>query len=516
MPHNPVKERETFLKRGSRLCWRNVRRQRDAIRRWKDNAVAASDTFFDWLSEHQVAVALISTVTIGAAVTYTVLWPTLAAREGRSALLVVGCITFLGALLVLACLALSFLLLSTGSLALTARLLIACVSFVGAALCVLWFILHFLGQVLLVVPLFGLFLTTRSIQLWRGIFFTCPSRQCSYRGLPAYVCPQCGRVYDKLWPSRYGVLCHHCTQCDHKLPTLDCLGRSRLKRRCGNKNCRIPLLGRHSGRAPERLVALIGGPDSGKTCYLHMAVGQIVNGNGQLLPMRGRIDDPEQEEEFEAMWPRFIAGNLPSKTVAVPKAFQMYVRVGRKPCQLYLYDAPGEEFTSFAAMSRQRYAHLIEGFILLVDPMSFEAVAGPALSRNKTSLLDVVSSTLGTCLSGMEPGKDGRFATRAAVVISKADLPVVRSQIGAPGHREGSSAGCREALVAWGASGAIRALETHFTSVAYFTCSALGRDAGTQLGKPFQGSGLLEPLYWILKKANEDGFTDTSERQLVH
>ncbi len=35
----------------------------------------------------------------------------------------------------------------------------------------------------------------------------------------------------------------------------------------------------------------------------------------------------------------------------VAKAFLLYTRVGAKRCQLYLYDAPGEEFASVSAMS---------------------------------------------------------------------------------------------------------------------------------------------------------------------
>jgi hypothetical protein len=48
----------------------------------------------------------------------------------------------------------------------------------------LWQAVIVLAKLLLLIPLFVLFVATRLIQLWRGIFFTCPSRQCSYRGLP--------------------------------------------------------------------------------------------------------------------------------------------------------------------------------------------------------------------------------------------------------------------------------------------------------------------------------------------
>jgi hypothetical protein len=526
MPRKPLKRRETFLKRGLRLCWHSICEQHDAIRRWKHNATALSDRCFDWskervfaavdwFSEHRSITVVILPAMASAVVTYGICRVMLSKQMDEGVLFLVGLVLFLGVFCVLAGLALIegvsvfggivlFFLFMVGlGLFLIARAMITCVSLAGTLLCIAWFVLNIFAQFLLLVPLCGLFLMTRAIQLWRGIFYTCPSRRCSYRGLPAYVCPQCGELTNKLWPSLYGLFWHYCARCGHRLPVLDLLGRGQLKRCCGRKDCHMPLLGRHAGRSPERLVAIVGGSDSGKTCYLHMAVNQIVHGNGQVLPIRGMIDDPQQERVFKEAWSRLNSGVVAArKTKEVTHAYILHARVHGRRCQLYLYDAPGEEFSSISSMSRQQYFSLIEGFILLVDPMSFVAVAGPG-AGTRTQLGTVVSSTLGTAVAGMMPGPDGRFPQRVAVVISKGDAAVVRDRIG--DVRRGAVSGevCRQAICDWGGEHPVRLIEQRFAQVRCFACSSLGREAGTQSAKPFRGSGLLEPLCWILNACED-------------
>ncbi len=360
-----------------------------------------------------------------------------------------------------------------------------------------WRALYVVGQCLLLVPLFGLFVVTRAIQLYRGIFHTCPARRCAYRGLPAYVCDECGEINEDLWPNLYGLLSHPCVECGRALPTLDVLARDRLQRRCGNETCRMPLLGRHGGRVPERLVAIAGGPSSGKTCYLLMAVHQIISGqhNG-AVSIDGEIDDTTQEQTFEFEWQGMARGQAAAKTVEVANAFLLYASVGGSRCQLYLYDAPGEEFGSVGAMTAQQYIPLLEGFILLVDPLSFYRARVAGGGSSTLPLEDVVASTLGTALSSMPVGPSGRISKRVAVVLSKADLLV--GQIGDIRLGPVDPARCRDAIMRWGGQNAVRQLEHRFESVAYFACSPLGRDADHRRRQPFSGSGVLEPLHWVL------------------
>jgi len=286
--------------------------------------------------------------------------------------------------------------------------------------------------------------------------------------------------------------------CDAKLPTLDLLGRHKLQRRCGE--CEIPLWGKHAGRVPERLVAIVGAPDSGKTNYLLMAVNAMANGQAHAAPLRGEIDDHTQAEEVEREWQKLSRGIPADKTSEVLKALVLYVKGGLAPCQLYLYDAPGEEFTSISAMTRQQYFHLLEGIALLVDPLSFERVRAEAGagSSEPTSLQEVVTAILGWAASGAAVGPSGKLGLRVAVVISKADLACVRRELRVEEPALASSAVCRETLLRWGGRNAIHALEHRFEAVSYFACSPLGRTVEAANRQPFLGVGMVEPLAWVL------------------
>jgi hypothetical protein len=505
---------ETFVARAIRLLGQSVRSQFLRVNRWRDRATEATkdalEATNEWILDAKWPLIIGLGIVIWAIL---LLWFFIDAARGNVEGNVVqvgvgGAIGGAIAGLVLSPLIglIAFLLLLL-LLAVVSRVVITVTLFIPLFLWIsvyaTWHVFVACGQLLLLIPLFLLVAGSRSIQLWRGIFYTCPSRRCSYRGLPAYVCSHCREINDKLWPNLYGLFWHHCTKCDQKLPTLDLLGRKQLKRCCGRKDCHMPLLGRHAGRSPERLVAIVGGSDSGKTCYLHMAVNQIVHGNGQVLPIRGMIDDPQQERVFKEAWSRLNSGVVAArKTKEVTHAYILHARVHGRRCQLYLYDAPGEEFSSISSMSRQQYFSLIEGFILLVDPMSFVAVAGPG-AGTRTQLGTVVSSTLGTAVAGMMPGPDGRFPQRVAVVISKGDAAVVRDRIG--DVRRGAVSGevCRQAICDWGGEHPVRLIEQRFAQVRCFACSSLGREAGTQSAKPFRGSGLLEPLCWILNACED-------------
>jgi len=90
-----------------------------------------------------------------------------------------------------------------------------------------------------------------------------------------------------------------------------------------------------------------------------------------------------------------------------------------------------------------------------------------------------------------------------AVVIAKADLACVKEQIGDMEQGEVAGATYREAIVSWGVENALRALEHRVAAVEYFACSALGRAVEPHNQQPFRGSGVLEPLGWVLTGARD-------------
>ena len=364
-----------------------------------------------------------------------------------------------------------------------------------------------IGKLLVLIPLLLLFIATRTVQLVKGIFFTCPNRKCTYRGLPAYVCEECGASNHRLWPNLYGLLRHRCIRCTALLPTLDILGKKRLARRCGNPDCDIPLLGRHVGKARERLVGIIGGVSSGKTHYLLMAVNKIVSPNSSGKPsLSGEIDDPTQKIQFRQEWLNLSAGLTAPKTVEVASAFLLYMKKPSK-FQLYLYDAPGEEFQSIKGMSYHQHLPLLEGIIFMVDPYSFQTIRKelPNDYVQAPPLQETVDSMLNNLLNKFQVVSGQKVPLRIALVISKADLEPVTRRIG--DIRQGPIPGeqCRKAICAWGGENEVVKIEQRFDKVAYFACSALGRKslAGDKRDKrPFEGAGVLAPLAWVL---NQEG-----------
>ena len=503
---------KTFLVRAFRLFKERIRGQFTRVESWRRDATESVNDFFGsitkWMLEHKMVAVIGLAVIVWVALMIWFIADVLRGQVQGSAVQVgVGGIIG-GAIIgfIISPIAAGIAFVSLLLLNWSFKILTAAVLFVPVILWTpvygIWRGVLVTGQLLLLIPLSALFIVTRGVQLWRGIFWTCPARQCAYRGLPAHVCPECGEVHDRLWPNLYGVFWHHCSKCGHRLPTLSSLGRNALERRCGDPNCRMPLLGMHAGKAPERLVAIVGAPSSGKTNYLLMAVRQIVDGCGSDRSLiKGIIDDKGQEAQFSREWTLLERGQTPDATSAVPTAFLLYVRTGQSKNQLYLYDAPGEEFTTLAGISNQQYFHLLEGIILLVDPMSFSGFnkAGGEIHQRKTaSLQEVVASVASHAAAVVRNDSSRKLYLKVAVVISKADLPGVKAFVGDVTKAVVTGARCREVIVEWGGTNAIQALENRFQSVEYFACSALGRDPNTESSDSFRGFGVLEPLRWTL------------------
>ena len=504
----PSHARQTFMRKAARTFRQNTSRQFGRANKWRRNATGSVHESLtainDWLLEYKVGVIITLGIIIWLAL---MIWFIADAASGNvkgnafqvgAGGLVGGAIVGLIVSPVIGIAAFLCVLLLNLAFRVAAGITLFLPIILWAPVYAAWQVAVVCAKLLLLVPLFFLFLATRAVQLWRGILYTCPSRKCAYRGLPAYVCPKCGAVNEKLWPNFYGLLWHECGGCEERLPALEALGRRKLERRCGDASCRMPLHGRHAGRAPERLVAIVGGPGSGKTCFLLMLVHHITKSVGAALGIRGEIDDPLQEKEFEREWEGISGGRPPGKTADVPTAFLLYSKVGRKKCQLYLYDAPGEEFCAVSSMSKQQYLHLIEGFVLLIDPTAVEAVSGKEASRRKVSFKDVVDATLGKVLAEIPARATGKVPLRVAVVISRADIKGVRGKIGDIREGQVSNDTCRQALIDWGAGGSVRLIESRFESVAYFACSQLGREVSTGCRDAFKGSGVVEPLLWVL------------------
>jgi hypothetical protein len=347
-------------------------------------------------------------------------------------------------------------------------------------------------KMLLLIPLTVLVVGSRINQLYRRIFHVCPYRECSYRGYPIHVCPECGADNHYLWPNLYGLLKHECVNCDAQLPTIYRLGRQHLVKRCGR--CKMQLIGKHAGRIPVRQIGIIGGAKSGKTNYLLMAIDQIMAGQDWI---QGKIDDPDQARVFANDWSMLERGIPAEKSLVIQQAYMLYTKINGIKNQVYLYDSPGEDYESISGMSVHQYFGMMEGFILMVDPETFCVGNDAERHDNLVRFYAVVNSALQRLLQEKHRGGE-KINMRAAIIIAKADMPWVINQIGDVRNTVIPGDICRSAIINWGCNNLVMGFENHFEEVQYFACSALGRDKDLADNTAFEGFRLLEPLQWLL------------------
>ncbi|MQA24016.1 MAG: hypothetical protein GEU94_00790 [Micromonosporaceae bacterium] len=318
----------------------------------------------------------------------------------------------------------------------------------------------------------------------------CPHPGC-YRSFPRpeHTCPRCGAAHRDLRPGRHGALRRMC-RCGAGLPTSVLLGRSRLAASC--PHCHRPLAG-SIGHAPLVHMPIVGGPAAGKSTYAHLAIGALREGEGRV-----HFSDPREAETFAA---RLAAlrqgGRVPRTPVELPQATVLDVELnGAGRCLLYLFDPPGEHYTTSDRIGWQRYLDLAGGMLVIVDPLSLEGVRRSLTDAEVERLADVTSSAedpahvIDRLVGALRTRPDGGRLDRVAIVVTKIDA-IRRTSVGQPladGFGPGSVAAdqVRDWLswVGWG--NPMRTLDRTARQVRYF---------GSGLDLPSER--LVEPLRWL-------------------
>jgi len=355
------------------------------------------------------------------------------------------------------------------------------------------------------------------------IFLRCPD--CHWEmPIPIYICPKCGTEHTRLWPSIYGVLAHRCKTCELKMPTLGTLGRNKIPRIC--PHCRRPLnVG--VGGGTNLHIPLVGGPSTGKTNYIVMATHAFKQTYETLHRYTVTFPDENHKRAFEANLQSLARGHELLKTPEiVPQAYNLEIRApgARVPKFAYVYDAAGEAFNTNENTSLQEYYKYIDGVIFVIDPFAITEYA-----RLHQSDIDMVRNSLRpSSLNVMQAyermmqmfeaskgiRKGGRYPQPIAIVVTKVDARNLEWEIGIPAtqalmasdpsivsEEDGMSLLVRRFLYNYGLDNFVRDVETQFTNVKYFSCSALGR-LPTQLDtRSFQPIRVLDPLVWLLVNA---------------
>lgn len=313
----------------------------------------------------------------------------------------------------------------------------------------------------------------------------CPHPGC-YRGFvrPEYGCPGCDARHNDLVPGHHGVLRRVC-RCGTGLPTSVLLGRGRLTGYC--PHCHQPLTS-GVGQAPLVHLPVVGGPGAGKTTYAHLALG--------ALDGVGFTDDGEAKRFAGRLSALRDGQPVPRTAVELARATVLEVALDGGPqCLLYLFDPPGEHYTTSERIAWQRYLDLATGLLLVVDPLSLDAVRRSLTPTEVAGLSDVTSSTedpahvIDRLVGALRTRPDGGRLGRVAVVVSKIDA-LRRTGVGQSLAAGSGADPVRDWLDQMGWGNPIRTLDRMAGEVRYFVS-----------GLDVPAVWITEPVRWLVQGA---------------
>lgn len=348
----------------------------------------------------------------------------------------------------------------------------------------------------------------------------CPEPACQAKFLiPAYQCPVCGAMHDRLMPGKYGILKRTC-QCGTKIPTTFLNGRGKLHGYC--PVCNSSLSGETHNR--QYAIPVIGGPSVGKSCYINMTVKRLLE-EARSSAWNLSFLDQEGEARYKAAIGALLSGTRLEKTdFSELQAYQMMMtfpdeKIGRR---INFYDISGEMFSSDANVQKNPAFTYAEGFIFLIDPLTIrdfemdviDKLAGDSSSygASREDFDDILQIMLNNLDSLLGLGPDKILEKKLAVVINKCDIPTLEKQIGntaarkyleehpeCGGYYEAMNTLCKDFLTRYSCDNFIRTAERKFKKVQYFSCSALGHN---QEGRPYSGVNVELPFLWLLNQVD--------------
>jgi hypothetical protein len=344
----------------------------------------------------------------------------------------------------------------------------------------------------------------------------CPNCQHKF-SIPVYICPKCKTEHDRLRPGFYGILSRRCT-CGKQLPTTFFNGRQKLEARCPHCNCDIKDGGLHASWC----IPVVGGPSSGKTCYITMTMMSL----GKTAPKYGLKFEYEKNDrdEYENNANLLSRGKVPYKTADDRLNYYQFSLTpsGATRQQISLCDVAGELFDATAsnAINTQIGFRYANAFILLIDPLSISAYrnevskkTGLAEYKGSMQPIDKMLDTFIRTLQNMFSIKANTMLdTDVAVVFTKADIPGLDEKIGesavlkkAPGLNQKARYAaqnklCEQFLRDYNEENFLNSLKSRFKSIQFFTCSALGH---IENGQPFIAKNVEEPFFWLARKKSK-------------
>ena len=319
-------------------------------------------------------------------------------------------------------------------------------------------------------------------------------------------------------PSKYGILKRKC-ECGKKLPTTFFNGRQKLQAVCPNPLCRHGL--KDGGLHVDIAIPVVGGPSSGKTCLITMAISEIE----KLAPKLGLVFDysPTDDDDYHANSHSMTMGYVPDKTSEYKMKFYQFhlTPKGVKNKNLIsLCDVAGEVFSDYTALGNQiGYKHA-DAFLVVIDPLSIDSYVKELQGTVNTSrymasampideVLNLLTNTVENMLGKGQAEK--KLEQEVAVVFTKCDIPGLDDEIGASAIKrymtshgvsdlEAQNQLCRAFLEKHDEHNFINAIYSKFKGVQFFTATSLGHVAN---GTSFTPNGVEMPVLWLIDKASK-------------
>ncbi len=363
----------------------------------------------------------------------------------------------------------------------------------------------------------------------KAIASHCPVCQSKF-SMPVYICHECGEEHDRLRPGYYGILRREC-DCGAKLSTTFFNGREKLKAICpACKGYEIKGGGLHASWS----IPVVGGPNSGKTCYINMTVMSLEK-NAQKYNLSFEHVKTGRDE-YEQNSQSLLKGYLPQKTEDRRlNYYQFYLTPkGATKQQVSLCDVAGELFNindvSSDNINTQLGFRYSNAFMLIVDPLSIpmyrEEVSKTTDLKNYKGSAQPIEEMLDTFIRTLQnifgaTDKDMRN-TDVAVVFTKVDIPGLAQKIGdsavnkiAPSlemkvRYKIQNELCQQFLHEYEEDNFYNRLKSSFKNIQFFTCSALGH---VKNGQPFVASNVEEPLLWLL--GNKSSVLDKATKKIT-
>jgi len=358
------------------------------------------------------------------------------------------------------------------------------------------------------------------IPLWRVVDSSlrvkqyCPHCYLQF-DMPKFICPSCQCEHEALLPGRSGIFIARC-ECSKMLRSAALTGRSRYEAQCPGSNCSGELA---ASNAKQFTIQLIGGNTSGKTAYIAALSNEYIKNNSgeNNFSIKGLPED-----KFRELDKMFKNGATISSSAESITTYNLVHSVKKQAKHnLIICDIPDELVLSGVYEKSPLNLRFSNGIVILVDPLCVASVREECLKTSNRSAVDSHSQDdINTIIvefihqfskiAGLSSGK--MLSLPVAVLISKADLTVIKRNVGIPKIKSMFNSApdkygndlekardtiCREYLLSLGLGNCLNNLESVFSNVNYFAVSAIGHNG--EMGALFEPVGVIKPLIWLAK-----------------